>query len=301
MEPKLSPLTPEETDQRLKAFVQLIERAEKTGKGISKENQYAFFQLIAYPIKGSALANIRFLEGERGNSIAAKSANMKLQKLTALWDSWLSGGKWEHFMAVEPADDEWKSFRLSSWVMPKETKSGTVSHGDQRERQSFAFEAEDFSRKIDQSGVGWELVPRLGRTGEGSMGIFPVSAPALDANQWKQKAPRLEYDLNFPKAGEFAVHIYLVPTHPLRGTELKFALALNDELPRLVVLEVNDGSADWAQGVLNASRVAKTKVSVSSPGKHKLKIYGVDAGVLLDKVVVDIDGLPESYFGVSSR
>jgi hypothetical protein len=299
-EPELSPLTPEEADQRQNAFLQLIERAEKIGKGISKENQYAFFQLVGYPVKGSALANIRFLEGERGNRVAAQAADAQLQKVTSLWDTWLSGGKWEHFMAVEPSSEEWNQYRLAPWVIPKETKAKRASHGAQRERQSFAFEAEDFSRKINQPGVAWEIIPQLGRTGEGSMGVFPVSAPTLAMNQWKKKAPWLEYDLNFPKAGEFSVHVYLIPTHPLSGTQLRFALALNDEAPQLVALEVDDGGKGWAQGVLNASRVVKTKVSVAKAGKHKLKVYGVDAGVLLDKLVVDIDGLPESYLGLPS-
>jgi hypothetical protein len=60
---------------------------------------------------------------------------------------------------------------------------------------------------------------------------------------------------------------------------------------------VKDGGPEWAQGVLNATRIATARLTVSSPGAHTLRIYGVDAGVVLDKIVVDFGGLAPSYLG----
>lgn len=157
--------------------------------------------------------------------------------------------------------------------------------------------------KIDQPSVAWEVIPGLGRTGKGSVGMLPATAPAMTSvenNQLMHQAPRLEYDINFPQAGEFSLQFYLIPTHPLAGNELRFAVGLNDSEPQLVALDVKDGSAEWAQGVLSATRVITAPIKVTKVGRHKLKIYGVDAGVLLDKIVVDIDGVPDSYLGLSA-
>jgi hypothetical protein len=62
-------------------------------------------------------------------------------------------------------------------------------------------------------------------------------------------------------------------------------------------LDFKDGGAEWAQGVLNATRTVSATLHVPSPGAHTLRIYGVDAGVVLDKIVIDCGGLQPSYLG----
>lgn len=302
-EPKPSILNDVESSERLQAFTHFRVRTEQVRKKIPDEKQDAFFQLVGYPINGSALANIRFLEGERGNVTAAHAADVQLQEETALWNTWLAQGKWKHFMAVEPADDMWDKYRLSTWTMPRyqapvKTKVTRTDERSEKKRLSFAVEAENFNRKIDKPDAAWEIIPGLGRTGKGSVAVFPVTAPRLEPGQLTSKAPRLEYDVNFITTGEFSLQVFLIPTHPLTGTSLRFGFALNDDVPQLVAFDVKDGSPEWAQGVLNATRVATTHITVTKTGKNTLKFYGVDAGVLLDKMVVDIDGMPPGYLGL---
>jgi hypothetical protein len=304
-EPQASPLNEAESNTRLRAFTQLRLRTEQVRKKISDAKQDAFFQLVSYPINGSALANIRFLEGERGNSTAAHAADAQLKEETALWSTWLAQGKWKHFMALEPADDMWDKYRISAWAMPQQqqqfAKAKTYTDVNKKlnsKSLSFALEAENFNRKVDKPGAAWEIIPGLGRTGKGSVAVFPVTAPRFELEQLASKAPQLEYDVNFTKTGEFTLQVFLIPTHPLAGTSLRFAVALNDEVPRLVEFEVKDGSAEWAQGVLNATRIASTHITVTRTGKQVLKFYGVDAGVLLDKIVVDVDSIAPSYLGL---
>lgn len=305
--PRLSDLNATERSERIEAFQQLRLRTEQLRKKISDAKQYAFFQLVSYPINGSALANIRFLQGERGNKTAALAADAQLNEETALWNNWLVDGKWKHFMAVEPASSEWDKYRIAPWEMPKAPPHHTAntesvtSAKTQKPRYSFALEAENFSRKLDRSGTGWQVVAGLGRTGKGAVALYPVTAPASNIDKLPQQAPRLEYDVNFPKTGTVTLHFYLIPTHPLSGNKLRFAVALNNRPAQLVELDVNDGSTEWAQGVLNATRVVSSNMEVttaSQTGTQTLQVYAVDAGVVLDKIVVDIDGLPASYLGL---
>jgi hypothetical protein len=51
-------------------------------------------------------------------------------------------------------------------------------------------------------------------------------------------------------------------------------------------VDVRDGSREWAQSVLNATVVATAAIDIRSAGTHTLRIYGVDAGVVLDKIVI---------------
>lgn len=289
--PQLSNLSAAESAARLQAFTQLKNRAEQLSKKISATQEDAFFELVGYPVKASALANIRFLEGERGNSKAATAADSALNQATEFWSSTLAQGKWKHVMAMEPADAQWAKYRIDKWEMPTRFANTTV---DKSKRLSFAIEAENFTRKVGSATAAWAQIPNLGRTGKGSVAVFPNSVFNLAISQ----APRLEYDVSFAKAGEFTLQAYLIPTHPLAGTELKFALAIDDAAPQIIAFDIKDGSTEWAQGVLNATRIATAKITVANAGIHTLKIYGVDAGVVLDKLVVNIDGLPESYLGL---
>jgi hypothetical protein len=40
-----------------------------------------------------------------------------------------------------------------------------------------------------------------------------------------------------------------------------------------------------------------TKLKVPAPGAHTLRVFGIDAGVVLDKLVIDCGGLQPSYLG----
>lgn len=56
-------------------------------------------------------------------------------------------------------------------------------------------------------------------------------------------------------------------------------------------------SKPWAQSVMDATITATTTHEVKAAGPHVLKIYMVDAGVVLDKIVVDAGGVRPSYLG----
>jgi hypothetical protein len=83
---------------------------------------------------------------------------------------------------------------------------------------------------------------------------------------------------------------------PDRG--LRFAVGIDEQPPQLVTvgLDAEVSSQKWAQNVLNNAALGTTKLSIS-PGKHTLKIYMVDAGVVLDKIVLSKGILEPSYFG----
>lgn len=302
-EPRLSPLSDTESAERIQAFSRLRLQAEHLYQKIPATQRDAFFQLVGYPVIGSAWANLRFLEGERGNSEAAHAADARLQQETARWNTSLAKGKWKDFMATEPADALWDKYRITGWTMPsdallaakKQAKPATAG------KHSFAIEAEDFNRKTDRSGVAWQIIPDLGKTGSGSVALFPIARHDFAGNQLAEKSPYLEYEVSFAKTGQFTLHVHLIPTHPLSGTLLRFAVGLNNDAPEAVALDVQDGSPAWAQGVLNATRVATSTLNVTRTGKQTLKIYGVDAGVVLDKIVVDIDGVQDNYLGLSAR
>ena len=53
---------------------------------------------------------------------------------------------------------------------------------------------------------------------------------------------------------------------------------------------------DWAEGVLNNCHYGESTVTLE-PGVHTIHIYGMEAGVVLQKLVLYKGDLPVSYFG----
>jgi hypothetical protein len=160
-----------------------------------------------------------------------------------------------------------------------------------------SMEAEHFTRQVDRGGAGWQVIPGLGRPGD-SMAVFPTTVPSVELAQTPTQAPALEYQLFLFKPAQLAVTCYLVPTHPLRdGRGQRYAVGLDDQAPQEVIVSDEVQSKAWSQNVLNATSTGFSTHETVSAGPHVLKIYMVDPGVVLDKIVVDTGGVRPSYLG----
>ena len=286
-QPRHSLLTAEESDERLRAFERLGERVTAMTPSIAAANQDAWFELVAYPVLASALANQRFIEGERGNQAAALAANARLDKLDSYWNTGLASGKWRHVLAQEPADQEWKSFRLLKWSMPAYATpaSAVVSATAPVGRDVAVLEAERYDSRHPAGAAGWQVVPGLGSSGEGGVTLLASGAPATVPQRLLTEAPRVDYRFDLKQSGTLALRAQLVPTHPSTGT-LRFAIALDDGEPQVVELQNRDGDAEWAQGVLDNMRTVSATLGSATVGKHILRMYGIDPGVIVDKLVI---------------
>ncbi|HOB33486.1 MAG TPA: hypothetical protein PKH32_11455, partial [Verrucomicrobiota bacterium] len=128
--------------------------------------------------------------------------------------------------------------------------------------------------------------------------VFPTTIASVPLARVANASPALEYTIHFTSTGEFPVTVYLIPTQPIRGSGgLRFALALDNAPPQLFETTARDGSPAWAQSVLNATVTAEGRLIVPAPGTRRLKLYMVDTGVVLDKIVIDCGGLKPSYLG----
>jgi hypothetical protein len=162
-----------------------------------------------------------------------------------------------------------------------------------------SIEAEHFTSKTDRAGAAWQLLRGLGRTGD-SVAVFPEDAPSVEPQRAAREAPALEYQMHLFRAGEFELTFYLVPTQPVRGTRgLRFAYSFDGAEPRELAAGagVEVASKEWAENVLNATTKVTTTVKLDAPGAHVLRIYMLDPGVVLDRIVLNTGGLRPSYLG----
>jgi hypothetical protein len=273
--PRPSPLSAEEIRARLAAFARLRVESDRLASTVPAMKRDAFEELVGYPVRGAEIANRRYFHGELGEKDQALAADAELKEATRRFNEEVAGGKWRGMTSLEPADKQFQSMRVQPWQMPAfPPKTSTPEN-------RITIKADQFAGRIDRGVAGWKTVSGLGVT------MLPTTAPSPDPTRLVTDAPQLDYIVDFSAAGEFTLTIHLLPTHPIvPGQGLRLGVGLDDHAPQVLTYAGKDGSAEWAQGVLNNYVAVSTTLSVPSPGRHTLRVYGVDAGVVLRKLSV---------------
>ena len=164
-----------------------------------------------------------------------------------------------------------------------------------------SIEAEHFSANVGSHSASWDKIPDLGRT-LSSMSIFPVTAPSVVP---PKHSPRLEYKMYLFDSGPVNVDTILSPSlNFVSGRGLRFALSFDDQPPQIVTavpenysVGQGDGNHDWEKSVADSARVVRTPLTIDKPGEHTLKVWMIDPGVVLQKIIVDCGGQKPSYLG----
>ncbi len=81
------------------------------------------------------------------------------------------------------------------------------------------------------------------------------------------------------------------------GRGLRYAVSIDEQALVIVDALANHSKSDWETSVKDSVRVGKSTHTIGAPGRHTLKIWMVDPGVVLEKVVLDFGALPPSYLG----
>jgi hypothetical protein len=157
-----------------------------------------------------------------------------------------------------------------------------------------SMESVHFSRKFDRPSARWESIDDLGRT-LSSMSIFPVTAPSVSPGI---ESPCLEYKMFLFDSGTVDVEAILSPTlNFVPGRGLRYAVAFDDEAPQIIDALARYSQKEWEETVKDSVRKVKSQHTIAKPGEHILKIWMVDPGVVLQKLVVDLGGVKPSYLG----
>jgi glycosyl hydrolase family 115 (putative glucuronidase)/glycosyl hydrolase family 115 len=157
-----------------------------------------------------------------------------------------------------------------------------------------SIESTRFTKKVDGAAARWESIDDLGRTGS-SMSVFPVTAASATPGQ---NAPYLEYKMYLFDSGNVGVESILSPSlNFVPGRGLRYAISFDDEPPQVIDALARYSQKEWEETVKDSVRKVKSQHTIAKPGEHILKIWMVDPGVVLQKLVVDLGGVKPSYLG----
>jgi hypothetical protein len=163
-----------------------------------------------------------------------------------------------------------------------------------------SIEPEHFTKKMDAGANHWIKIQDYGRTLSGMRATQPVDAPSATPGT---DSPCLEYQMYLFSTGAVEVATITAPTlNFVPGRGLRFAVSFDDEAPQVVTLvpgnySAQNGNRDWEKSVADNARYARSMHTLVKSGRHTLKFWMVDPGVVLQKIVVDLGGVKQSYLG----
>ena len=166
------------------------------------------------------------------------------------------------------------------------------AHGFVESDGYVAIEAADTTGRGGDQAAHWEELPAFGET-RSAMTVFPVTA-ASNTNS----AAELDYDLYLTDSGKFEMQAVLAPSlNFVPGRGLRFAVSVDDGPHTIVDVLEHNTEKDWETAVSDGVKKVSTPLSALTAGQHTLKIWMVDPGVVLERIVLTHGSLPPSYLG----
>ncbi len=293
---KASPLTPDAVATRLAAFDTLSARVRAVAPRVAPERRDAFFELVDYPVTAAALANVRVFAAETHDRLRdtdaagaaaagnrARAADAALATLTRRYNDEIAGGKWRGMMAVEPADGQWRRYRLTPPILPAAVdavQSPPVSRPSPASKTVSPILVEAEATRSPRT--GWRLVDGLGRNGTAVAASTPTT---------------LSYAVTLPP-GHWNLAAEVLPTYPtIEGSGLKLAVAIDGTPPTTIVAERRTGDPAWARAVLD-NRLDLALPAPLSGGTHTISVTLDDPALILDALRFDpvpTQGLPHGH------
>lgn len=155
-----------------------------------------------------------------------------------------------------------------------------------------SMEAEHFFDCHATDGLEWKVLPHYGKT-LSAVTILPTTINPSGSN--------LVYRMKInSKVSQVKVHVFMAPTLNFDGHDgLFYNISFDSELP--VKVNVNGGVSEWQISNWQKNRINIKTTTLTLPVKadksHNLIFAPLNAGIVIEKIVVDCGGLRYSYLG----
>lgn len=159
-----------------------------------------------------------------------------------------------------------------------------------------SINAENYSQSEKGTTTNWEVVQGLGYSGKVISALPRTAKAQVSENEILANSPSVLYDFYTFNFGEAKIQIQAIPTHAQnKFYGVRCAVAIDDAAPVIVDFQTFGRSDVWKENVLRNAAIGTTNQIVNRAGKHTLKIWMVDPGVMLDKILIDLGGKKNSY------
>jgi hypothetical protein len=141
------------------------------------------------------------------------------------------------------------------------------------------------------SAPGWEIVPGLGSR-DAALRSSLTMASTTDVSGSRP----LVYEFETSAKADATLKVVGIPVHPLTSdNHLKLAIRVDGGALQVLDFETFGRSEEWKLNVLSNTAVRTIPLSQFPGGKHRLEIYAMDPGFILDRIDVALEGAPNYY------
>lgn len=276
----LSDFSKAEMEQRIKEYANLVQKVDSIAAFIPNERKDAWFQLVEYPIKGSANMNFKFLnwnleaftneESQKENyqKLVSQSYD-KIKELTDFYNTKISNGKWNHMMSMKPRNLP---------VFDSVAKNTLVKENN-KSRESIVIQANEFVAAKNTENYKWQAINGLGYSNN-SLTLFP-----LTQHYFKKEKPAVSYQFEVSDNGNYEVEVHFLPTHS-NNFDHEVFIKINESESKSFLINTKDRDKTWKENVLRNSAIVKVPFDSSNAKKQKITISVNQTGIVLDYISI---------------
>lgn len=313
-------------------YNKLLAKAEKINEQLPAQYRDAFFQLVLHPVKACANLNEMYynvalnrdayLQKEAATNVYADKVKQLYisDSLISVEYHQLNNGKWNHMMDQThigytywqqppkqkmpevkylPADSIMEKINRNVLVEKTASFPAGVKGNIFYEKDFYvSIEASHFTKGINANGITWKILPDHGRTGD-AVTTFPVTSLAQVITL---KSPHLQYEIYTYSKDSLKVNAYFSPSLNYYNSDegLQYAVSIDDEAPQIISINKEDrntGAGIWNKWVSENIIIKTSSHKIDQPGKHLIKYWMVNPGVVLQKIVLEFGRIKTSYLG----
>lgn len=258
--------------------------------------------------------------GVERDTKAARAAYDQVQVLTRQYSELVSG-KWEGMMSSHPRDRRVFEMPETANVLatapvqlPENWSAGQaepqVAHapGFSEQNGTVSINATHFQSKRDTEQGQWQVWPDLGLS-DGSVSIadpgkareasWTLPARALSPDT-TIGTPSLDYVFTTTSSGDATGFIYLLPTFPIDSDHrLRYGLSIDGRVPVSLdaagTEEHKPNLSDLSSNVLRNAMVQSIPLGHLAAGKHTLRLFYGDPGLVFEHIIIVFPGAPPAY------
>jgi hypothetical protein len=150
----------------------------------------------------------------------------------------------------------------------------------------------EFHRKTENGGIRFQVIEGLGYCNS----ALQLGNARFDSGE----GSHADFDFYTFSHGWITIYVYALPLFAkdkLHST--RYGVQIDDLEYQTCNNDVKEYSMNWANNVIRNSAIDTIRVFLDKPGKHTLKLFCEDPGMIIQKMVIDLGGLKKSYLGTA--
>ncbi|MDO4171392.1 MAG: glycosyl hydrolase 115 family protein, partial [Prevotellaceae bacterium] len=284
----------DEAQRRLADYERISNEVERRSDGTD-----AYFQLVQYPIQAAYQMTRKFLMAQLNGELISEGrkaeANWAARQMEAAYDSIsslnrrynsMSGGKWNEMMNLP-----------TGWCALYHKKPA-VTYSDRAGEKSVDLTPQAINATAEGNGGQCHVVD-LGRYSTKSEGVNLVRGLGYDWQTVQLNSGDVTY--TFPAVTQDSVEItlYTVPFWPLHeGKGNAVAVSVDGKGRQVFSNRFREYDRTWKDQVMRNGAICRMTFAVDkSRREHTITLHTVDAGQMVQRIIIDWGGLRKSYIG----